>query len=718
MLSESKGQDNLTSSSSQPPPSSPSWWTGLVEQTQKKAAELAAQSLLLAEQAGKAAQEKATLLAEKAQEIRQNYDMELATNIIMTSIGAPTMSDSHLGVRSPCGNGNGTGTQSNSTNGNVSMGKLLPNNTLDLVYVTENVIAMAFPFDPKKPGNTEGGNDIFAVSKFLQKRHSGHFMVWNVSEEPYDYSLFADQVLEYKFPGHPAPPLGLLFKICTAVESWLDADDKNVAIIHCLTGKGRTAALIACILTWIGEFSSPIEALQYISDRKGIAVDFLTIPSQRRYVQYFSNMLDGVKPRSEPLLLRRVIINSIPIFGDNGGGDENLGCCPYVQLFKCGRLIATAAPPLTSDTTISSSSPEDNQNTQTVLSTGQVKQKMQLKWVKSSEGSVSFVIDCVVQGDILLRCRHADASGARVSMFRSAFHTGYVPCGVLRLTKNQLDGSCSDPRFDDDFFVDLIFAPIEKVSTPSSSFSSTTPPNLSQAATQSVSSSNIAAPGSGSSSNFSAQNVMIGVPNDAGVAMDSNSADKYETTLHRDTRFWDAVAARKSKGKKRRQRKFMTNNQDQFSISDETREDICGEGFPKAAPSKRVSATHTSISPPVGHTPKGELSDSELIMQLARAEENSQGGQEVVKSGIDNTVTSNAMANVELQALDDLEKELGLELPKDEEGHNVSSTLCAPATLSPTLQNEGEVHSAKKSPTLDTDDLDELERYLQALASK
>ena len=82
----------------------------------------------------------------------------------------------------------------------------------------------------------------------------------------------ACQVLEYKFPGHPAPPLGLLFKICTSVESWLDADEKNVAVVHCLTGKGRTAALMACILTWIGEFSSPMEGLQYVAERRGTYV--------------------------------------------------------------------------------------------------------------------------------------------------------------------------------------------------------------------------------------------------------------------------------------------------------------------------------------------------------------------------------------------------------------------------------------------------------------
>ena len=46
-----------------------------------------------------------------------------------------------------------------------------------------------------------------------------------------------------------------------------------------------------------------------------------------------------------------------------------------------------------------------------------------------------------------IRCRHLSPDGRRVSMFRAAFHTGYVPSGVLRFTKQQLDGACADDRF-------------------------------------------------------------------------------------------------------------------------------------------------------------------------------------------------------------------------------------------------------------------------------
>ena len=76
--------------------------------------------------------------------------------------------------------------------------------------------------------------------------------------------------------------IGLLFKIWTSIESWLGADADNVAVVHCLTGKGRTATVIACFLSWIGEFETPMEAMQYFCTKRGSTIDKVTIPSQRR----------------------------------------------------------------------------------------------------------------------------------------------------------------------------------------------------------------------------------------------------------------------------------------------------------------------------------------------------------------------------------------------------------------------------------------------------
>ena len=294
---------------------------------------------------------------------------------------------------------------------------------------------------------------------------------------------------------------------------------------------------MACVLTWNGEFSSPVQALEYIADRKGVTVEALTIPSQRRYLGYFSNMLEGIKPRSEPLLLRRVIMNTVPVFGDNAGGEANEGCCPYLQLFKGGRLISTS---IAVDEACSSAGREDRGH------------KVMLKWSKASDGCVSFNVDCAVQGDILLRARHAAPTGQRISMFRAAFHTGYVPAGVLRLTKEWLDGAAGSPRFHDDFFIDLIFAPMG-VQLPGEESSSTDRGNISENNE-----------GTDSSGVVQTENLppppgklgVVAAPSDSGLVIDTSSADRYEKTLHQDSRFWETVEARKGKSKSRKSRKF------------------------------------------------------------------------------------------------------------------------------------------------------------------
>ena len=125
-------------------------------------------------------------------------------------------------------------------------------------------------------------------------------------------------------------------------------------------------------------------------------VDYLTIPSQRRYVQYFTSMLGGLKPSLAPLLLRRVIMTTIPNYSKNS---NVVGCCPYIQLFQCGSLIATSTP--SSSSSSSSSSSERDQESRTRG------QGLQLSWLDSSEGSVSFTLDCPVQVTDSLLCDKA-----------------------------------------------------------------------------------------------------------------------------------------------------------------------------------------------------------------------------------------------------------------------------------------------------------------------
>lgn len=444
-------------------------------------------------------------------------------------------------------------------------------NDLDIIYITENILTMSFPYDKKNPGIAKSGNDIKLISQYLRERHGDHFMIWNISEESYDYTYFDENVLEHRFPGHPAPPLGLLFQICTAVESWLDADTRNVAIVHCLTGKARTASMVASILTWIGEFGTYQEALHYIAGRRGIpdAMELL-VPSQKRYLEYFGNVLEGTRPSSEPILLRRVIMNSIPHMSRY---KESYGCCPYIQLFKFGRLFATAAA--------------------TGNAVNDAKQQMLLHWVEESEGAISFNVNMAIQGDILIRCRHAEPTGKRVSMFRAAFHTSFITGGVLRLHKSQLDGCYEDTRFHEDFFIDLIFAPIESKSS----------------ATIAMSVESAAPPLENTPIAIATISDEVAHPNDGGLFMDSSAVDAYEMSLLKNNSFWDSLTDRKNGTKKKKPRKFFDMAKT-FCIGDETPV--------KPNPlNGTLSAFKKSLQIP---TPSSSLSDSDLISQLVDAE--------------------------------------------------------------------------------------------------
>ena len=79
-----------------------------------------------------------------------------------------------------------------------------------------------------------------------------------------------------------------------------------------MTGRGRTAVVSACALAWLGEFDSAITAIDYVCEKRGSTVERMCVPSQLRYAQYFSFVLDGVKPRGGALVLRRVLMNGVP----------------------------------------------------------------------------------------------------------------------------------------------------------------------------------------------------------------------------------------------------------------------------------------------------------------------------------------------------------------------------------------------------------------------
>jgi hypothetical protein len=190
------------------------------------------------------------------------------------------------------------------------------------------------------------------------------------------------------------------------------------------------------------------------------------------------------------------------------------------------------------------------------------------------------------------------------------------------------------------------------------------------------------------------------------------------------------------RAKKRKARKFLSQQQERFSIGDDFRGDDSGM--------TEVNFYSSFTDPAPGGAGKlgwssnySGLSDADLIMQLAELEGGGSargGGEEVtfsapqavsngasgskgtegsaaaVAAGSGSSVkaagagtNASAKAATELQVLEELERELGLD-----------SLI---SSLPPSASNSAVKSSAAATQLSDDDNLDELERYLQSLGS-
>ena len=335
----------------------------------------------------------------------------------------------------------------------------------------------------------------------------------NLSDVPYDSSLFRGDVQDFFFPGYPAPPIKVIVQMCVAVDAWLAKQRKAArlshnlgvegantpaqgqdltppaVLFHCKTGKGRTAVALACYLAWSTAEASPVGALDRVCASLAMPVEMVTIPSQRRYVEYFTNILDGAKPAARKLILSRVIVNAVPQFGVASPGTVDRpgqpGCNPELRIVKNGKVVFKGhpyAPPAGSNTSTLSSKSVDGDievlqdsvstavegslaaTNKTDTSTGG-SAKTSVGKVRAGDGSIKFEVELETQQDVVMSCYHVEPRGTapgsrwkRVFMFRAQFYTGFVRENMLRFTRAALDGTNeNEDRFPDDFFVEAFF---------------------------------------------------------------------------------------------------------------------------------------------------------------------------------------------------------------------------------------------------------------------
>eukprot|EP00127_Corallochytrium_limacisporum_P001396 Clim_evm18s55 gene=Clim_evmTU18s55 len=295
---------------------------------------------------------------------------------------------------------------------------------VDITQILPKIYAMPFP---SKRGITDlQSNSIEEVHHFLETNHPrGHYMIYNLTPEKYDYRRFNGQTVE--FPGKPdvAPTLEQLLDICESFHTWLTSDPENVIAVHCTDGKRQTACVIAAYLIYCGMCKSPEEALQYFQTRRTPDGAPCASPSQRRYLGYFTDMCQqGFVPAKLPFVIDRIQFSPVPGLDTWGKAIK-----PYIEVFeKSGEKLVFSTKPDNADT---------------------------LRRFEITDKMVDISMEADVAGDVLIVVNHA--AGAMMQRLKAGnniqlqLHTAHLDGKRIDFGKGELDFACADKRFSDRF---------------------------------------------------------------------------------------------------------------------------------------------------------------------------------------------------------------------------------------------------------------------------
>lgn len=189
---------------------------------------------------------------------------------------------------------------------------------LDLTEIHPGLVCMGYPACGVEALYRNKYNDVL---RYLDYKYGDAYMVYNLCREAaYHYSpdKFHNRVRCFPFFDHAAAPLRLMPAFVKDAAAYLTAHPGSTAVIHCKAGKGRTGVMACCLLlAREPRFAQSAEAVMaYYGGKRTRDGKGLTVPSQRRSVAYYAQLLrdyGGEVPPTMPIIsLRRIRLVAVP----------------------------------------------------------------------------------------------------------------------------------------------------------------------------------------------------------------------------------------------------------------------------------------------------------------------------------------------------------------------------------------------------------------------
>uniref|UniRef100_A0A8C6W2Y7 Tensin 2 n=1 Tax=Nannospalax galili TaxID=1026970 RepID=A0A8C6W2Y7_NANGA len=293
---------------------------------------------------------------------------------------------------------------------------------LDLTYVTERILAAAFPARPDEQRHRAHLRELAHV---LQSKHRDKYLLFNLSEKRHDLTRLNPKVQDFGWPELHAPPLDKLCSICKAMETWLSADPQHVVVLYCKGSKGKLGVIVSAYMHYSKISAGADQALATLTMRKFCEDKVATElqPSQRRYVSYFSGLLSGsIRMNSSPVFLHYVFVPMLPAF------EPNTGFQPFLKIYQSMQLVYTSGV-------------------------------YHIAGPGPQQLCISLEPALLLKGDVMVTCYHKGGQGAdRTLVFRVQFHTCTIHGPRLTFPKDQLDEAWTDERFPFQASVEFVFS--------------------------------------------------------------------------------------------------------------------------------------------------------------------------------------------------------------------------------------------------------------------